>query len=199
MDTFRIVVISDTHKDFLSLRKIAERHIQNADLFIHLGDLEEDVKKLKALYPNLPVRQVRGNCDFGSKLKTVDTVEVGGVKIFFCHGHTMMVGSGTGLLEEAAREAGCKIALFGHTHVSCCRYQEGLYVMNPVPPPSPGTAAGATASSTSPRRGPSPMWSSWTRERRGEDEKPIYLRLPGLRRAALPEWGKLCLPQRAQF
>ena len=103
MDTFRIVVISDTHKDFLSLRKIAERHIQNADLFIHLGDLEEDVKKLKALYPNLPVRQVRGNCDFGSKLKTVDTVEVGGVKIFFCHGHTMMVGAGTGLLEQAAR------------------------------------------------------------------------------------------------
>ena len=103
MDTFRIVVISDTHKDFLSLRKIAERHMQNADLFIHLGDLEEDVKKLKALYPNLPVRQVRGNCDFGSKLKTVDTVEVGGVKIFFCHGHTMMVGSGTGLLEQAAR------------------------------------------------------------------------------------------------
>lgn len=96
MDTFRIVVVSDTHKDFLSLRKIAERNMQNADLFIHLGDLEEDVKKLKALYPNLPVRQVRGNCDFGSKLKTVDTVEVGGVKIFFCHGHTMMVGSGTG-------------------------------------------------------------------------------------------------------
>ena len=80
MDTFRIVVISDTHKDFLSLRKIAERHMQNADLFIHLGDLEEDVKKLKALYPNLPVRQVRGNCDFGSKLKTVDTVEVGGAE-----------------------------------------------------------------------------------------------------------------------
>ena len=137
MDTFRIVVISDTHKDFLSLRKIAERHMQNANLFIHLGNLEEDVKKLKALYPNLPVRQVRGNCDFGSKLKTVDTVEVGGVKIFFCHGHTMMVGAGTGLLEQAAREAGCKIALFGHTHVSCCRYQEGLYVMNPGSPAQP--------------------------------------------------------------
>ena len=62
----------------------------------------------------------------------------------------MMVGAGTGLLEQAAREAGCKIALFGHTHVSCCRYQEGLYVMNPGSPPSPGTAAKATASSTSP-------------------------------------------------
>ena len=90
MDTRRIVVISDTHKDFLSLRKIVERHMQNADLFIHLGDLEEDVKKLKALYPNLPIRQVRGNCDFGSKLKSVDTLELGRAKILFCQ-HTIFI------------------------------------------------------------------------------------------------------------
>ena len=137
MDTRRIVVISDTHKDFLSLRKIVERHMQNADLFIHLGDLEEDVKKLKALYPNLPIRQVRGNCDFGSKLKSVDTLELGRAKILFCHGHTMMVGAGTEVLENAAREAGCNIALYGHTHVSFCRYRDGLYVMNPGSPTQP--------------------------------------------------------------
>ena len=137
MDIRRIVVISDTHKDFLSLRKIAERHMHNADLFIHLGDLEEDVKKLRALYPNLPFQQVRGNCDFGSKLKTVDIVEMGRAKALFCHGHTMMVGSGTERLEQAAREQGCNIALFGHTHVSVCRYQDGLYLMNPGSPAQP--------------------------------------------------------------
>ena len=41
MDTRRIVVISDTHKDFFTLRKIVERHRQDTDLFLHLGDVEE--------------------------------------------------------------------------------------------------------------------------------------------------------------
>ena len=43
------------------------------------------------------------------------------------------------------------------------------------------------------------MWSSWTRERRGEDEKPIYLRLPDLRWSALPEWGSFACPKGHSF
>ena len=38
---------------------------------------------------------------------------------------------------EIAREAGCNIALYGHTHVSFCRYRDGLYVMNPGSPAQP--------------------------------------------------------------
>ena len=137
MDTRRIVVISDTHKDFFTLRKIVERHRQDTDLFLHLGDVEEDVRKRQALYPSLSIRRVRGNCDFGSKSKPVDIVELGCARILFCHGHTMFVSAGTEYLENAAREAGCNVALYGHTHVSYCRYKDGLYVMNPGSPSSP--------------------------------------------------------------
>ncbi len=137
METKRVVVISDTHKDFAVMRRIVERHRQNTDLFIHLGDVEKDVKQIKALYPDLPVVSVRGNCDFGSKSKLVDIAVVGGARILFCHGHTMGVTGGTGVLEQAAREAGCNIALYGHTHVSACRYKDGLYVMNPGSPSQP--------------------------------------------------------------
>jgi len=137
MDIRKVVVISDTHKDYASLQKIVDRHRQEASLFIFLGDVEQDVRTLLKLYPDLPIRMVRGNCDFGSKLKTVDTVEVGGVKILFCHGHTMMVNSGTSALVEAAKAAGCQIALYGHTHVSYCHYRDGMYVMNPGSPAQP--------------------------------------------------------------
>lgn len=140
METKRVVVISDTHKHFASMQKIVERHRQNADLFIHLGDVEEDVKKIKALYPDLPIVNVRGNCDFGSKSKAVDMVEIGGARIFFCHGHTMMVAAGTELLEQAARDAHCQVALYGHTHISTCRYKDGLYIMNPGSPSQPRDA-----------------------------------------------------------
>ena len=107
MDTRRIVVISDTHKDFAVLKKIVDRHRMNADLFIHLGDVEEDVRRLRAIDPDLPIRNVRGNCDFGSRSKAVDILTLGKAKILFCHGHTMFVGAGTDTLEAAAREAGC--------------------------------------------------------------------------------------------
>ncbi len=137
MDTRRIVVISDTHKDFAVLKEIVDRHRMNTDLFIHLGDVEEDVKRLLAIYPELPIRNVRGNCDFGSRSKTVDILNMGLAKIFFCHGHTMFVGGGTETLEAAARDAGCNIALYGHTHISECRYKDGLYVMNPGSPAQP--------------------------------------------------------------
>lgn len=137
MNTRRIVVISDTHKDFLTLRKIVEKHQQDTDLFLHLGDVEEDVRKIQALYPTLSIRSVRGNCDFGSKSKPVDIVELGCARILFCHGHTMFVAAGTEYLENAAREAGCNVALYGHTHVSFCQYKDGLYVMNPGSPSSP--------------------------------------------------------------
>ena len=131
MDTFRIVVISDTHKDFLSLRKIAERHMQNADLFIHLGDLEEDVKKLKALYPNLPVRQVRGNCDFASR--EADTLEFFAlsVKVFATHGHRYYVKSTMDPLLNAAHFSGAQLVLYGHTHIARIEYPAGMTVVNP--------------------------------------------------------------------
>ena len=53
MDIRKVVVISDTHKDYASLQKIVDRHRQEASLFIFLGDVEQDVRTLLKLYPDL--------------------------------------------------------------------------------------------------------------------------------------------------
>ena len=131
----KIAVFSDSHGYMDPMVAAVEE--ERPDHIFFLGDNLRDGRQLQRLYPDIPMSLLRGNCDFGSKLKTVDTVEMGRAKVLFCHGHTMMVGSGTGLLEQAAREQGCNIALFGHTHISVCRYQDGLYLMNPGSPAQP--------------------------------------------------------------
>ncbi len=133
----RIVVISDTHRDFRTLRQIVEKHLEDANLFIHLGDGEQDVDQLLGLYPELPIEMVRGNCDFASFLPDTDIVFAGNVKIFICHGHTMNVKSSLEPLVSQARKNGCRIALYGHTHRGDTHYDEGIYVMNPGSPSQP--------------------------------------------------------------
>ena len=38
---------------------------------------------------------------------------------------------------SAARENGCRVALYGHTHKGETHYDEGIYVMNPGSPSAP--------------------------------------------------------------
>ena len=133
----KILIVSDTHRQNGNLCKVLAMVGDYIDMLIHLGDVEEDVRRLRAIDPDLPIRNVRGNCDFGSRSKAVDILTLGKAKILFCHGHTMFVGAGTDTLEAAAREAGCCVALYGHTHISDCRYKDGLYLMNPGSPAQP--------------------------------------------------------------
>lgn len=133
----RVIVISDTHRDFRTLRQIVEKHREDAGLFLHLGDGEREVDDLLALYPNLPLKAVRGNCDFASMLPETETVFAGDVKIFMCHGHTLHVNAGLAPLVSQARNNGCRIALYGHTHRGDTHYDEGIYVMNPGSPSQP--------------------------------------------------------------
>lgn len=133
----RIIVVSDTHRAFRPFHEIVEKHRQDAHLFLHLGDGEREVDEIQELYPDLPVRSVRGNCDILSMAPVLDIFEAGGVKILMTHGHSLSVNSGCGRLESMARENGCSIALYGHTHVADNRYADGLYVMNPGSPSCP--------------------------------------------------------------
>jgi putative phosphoesterase len=101
-------------------------------MYIHLGDGEVEFNRLKIDYPQLKMYHVAGNCDYDS-LHPNDLI-LGAdynVKIFATHGHRYYVKYSMEAIEAAARENGCQIALFGHTHVSYNSYQNGLYVMNP--------------------------------------------------------------------
>lgn len=133
----RVIVISDTHRDFFHLREIVEKHREEAALFLHLGDGEREMEDLLALYPDLPYKYVRGNCDLVSLAPIEDVASVGGVNIFMTHGHHYNVKYTMDDLLRAARERNCTIALYGHTHVKVTKYQDGIYIMNPGSPSEP--------------------------------------------------------------
>ena len=130
----RVIVISDTHRDFRTLRRIVDKHRGEAGLFLHLGDGAREIDDLLALYPGLPLEAVRGNCDFASRWPVTHVTLAEDVKIFLCHGYTFR---SVDEITAQARNNGCRIALYGHTHRGETHYDEGIYVMNPGSPSCP--------------------------------------------------------------
>lgn len=126
----RIIVVSDTHGDYFNFEKVIETQ-SKADLFIHLGDGEQEADEIADLYPSKKFLTVSGNCDFGSPSPASGEIILAGKRIFYTHGHPYQVKYGlTGLIMEA-RNRKADIALYGHTHESYTSYEDGLYIMNP--------------------------------------------------------------------
>lgn len=125
----KIVVVSDTHRNFAELNDVVERNL-DADLVIHLGDGENEFRDVSSLHPEKAMIYVRGNCDFG-EYKDEQIVTACGYKIFCTHGHLQHVYSGLDLLVSEAKQNGCKIALYGHTHLYRTEVIDGVFVMNP--------------------------------------------------------------------
>lgn len=125
----KIVVVSDTHKEYKKYKEIVEANL-DSDLFIHLGDGEHEFKDVAALYPEKRFIFVLGNNDYGKGSLTA-IVDIGEIKIFCTHGHTLHVQQSLNELIEAAKDKECQIALYGHTHVYRTDMIDGVYVMNP--------------------------------------------------------------------
>lgn len=127
----RLIVFSDTHGNFSAMHKIFKRN-SGADHFIFLGDGLDELEDIKALYPDKKILSVSGNCDFGAMRPSADVAVLGGLKIFYTHGHRFDVKFSTGKLRAKANELGAKIVLYGHTHCRHYEYtQEGIYILNP--------------------------------------------------------------------
>ena len=131
VNPMRIVVVSDTHRDFYDLRRLVEKHRTDAQLFLHLGDGLDDLAQVEKLYPQCSFLGVRGNCDFGSSQPLAGCHTVQGARIFYTHGHLYSVKTELGGLLQAARELDANVVLFGHTHQPLCTYREGLHLLNP--------------------------------------------------------------------
>ncbi len=125
----RILVISDSHGDFLSIKKAIESQNDARDIFF-LGDVLYDIEKAKALYPDKTFYAVKGNCDTASA-PLYDIATVNGVRIFYCHGHKFGVKYIREDLALTAKENNCVLALYGHTHVPETTYMHGVTVVNP--------------------------------------------------------------------
>lgn len=128
----RIIVISDSHGNYYALEDIVKKNL-TADIFIHLGDGEREVEKISVQYPQLVFHHIKGNCDFsGIKSKNILCIELEyGHRLFAVHGHNHYVKSGLARLINSAVENNADIVLYGHTHERFCKYENGIYIMNP--------------------------------------------------------------------
>ncbi len=126
----RILVISDSHHNLYALKEIIGRHPDIKDIFF-LGDNADDIDSIRDNFKDRIFYIVSGNCDFSSVYKSCDIKTIENTRIFYCHGHRHNVKYTTQSLKNTARENNCSLVLFGHTHKSCCCYDDGIYLVNP--------------------------------------------------------------------
>lgn len=136
----RILVFSDSHGDTACMDR-AVKAIKSFDTIIHLGDIDRDARYLEQNYHQYPIYAVQGNNDFCCQRERELTVELGGVKIYMCHGHTRGVHRGTDELLLAAESRGCSVALYGHTHIPNDKTENGILIFNPGSCSRPRTGA----------------------------------------------------------
>ena len=84
-----ILVLSDSHGAVAPMVRAVELAIP--DLILHLGDCWRDGERLRDRFPDIPLEQVPGNCDFLSDAPTEQLLVLGGKRILMCHGHTYRV------------------------------------------------------------------------------------------------------------
>jgi putative phosphoesterase len=126
----KIAVFSDSHGRTAPI--IAGIKSKKPDLLLFLGDGIRDLDKIKAQFPDIPLRAVRGNCDYDSCLPVSDVITADGVNIFFTHGHLYGVKSkNLYALAEAADQSGAALALYGHTHTARIEPVGSVTTLNP--------------------------------------------------------------------
>lgn len=124
-----LTVLSDTHGNRSLFEKL-DVIFAESDYIVHLGDISADGYCISKKYPGKTV-VINGNCDpvkLGDGEKVFD---VEGVKIFACHGHRYGVKQTLVKLAARAKELGCKIALYGHTHNAREDFIDGITLLNP--------------------------------------------------------------------
>ncbi len=126
MKTF--IVMSDSHSRAGAVGRV-ERLFEENDFIIHLGDGSGDMRRIVAMYPE-KTYVMKGNCDFSYGMEEC-TVEAEGVKILCCHGHRYGVKRGLEGLAARAKELGCTVALYGHTHIAAIGTVDGVLCVNP--------------------------------------------------------------------
>ena len=100
-------------------------------VILHLGDCVRDAQRLEELYPDIPLLGVPGNCDYAPAVPQSLTLELDGVRIFVTHGHLYGVKRDLTALAGAAKDAGARLALFGHTHIQHLEERGGITLLNP--------------------------------------------------------------------
>lgn len=125
----KILVFSDSHGRLMPMTRAI--NAEKPDHVLHLGDCVRDFQELQKQFPQLPMTNVPGNCDYGNTDPLYKVITLEGHKIFLTHGHTYNVKYMYLRAIYAALEQEADLLLFGHTHRAECFSEKGLWVMNP--------------------------------------------------------------------
>jgi putative phosphoesterase len=125
----KIIVLSDSHGNTqVLLDAVFDEKPQQ---ILHLGDYEKDCDKVRAVYPGIDLRAVRGNGDFRGREPAYDEFVVENKRIFMTHGHLYGVKSSLDSVLNAGFMRSADILLFGHTHMPYYEVVEKMHVLNP--------------------------------------------------------------------
>ena len=151
----KIIIISDSHGRSEVVKRIIAAH-RDAEVIIFLGDGEKDLesglaengyvcfdddiyqmkRETGGLSEEQPkqsqkrVYRVCGNCDRDSRGAVTLIREIDGIKFYLTHGFEQGVKHGLKRLAAFAKDAGCRAALFGHTHVMHYSCLDGVELFN---------------------------------------------------------------------
>ena len=132
----RLLVISDSHKNSFIIDRIIRNQPEAKHIFF-LGDTVSDIEEFKNEYRDRIFHIVKGNCDGFCRYPDYDIIKLENQNILFTHGHNFSVKYGKTRLLEFAKNLGCSITLYGHTHIPDITYAEGIYLVNPGSPSRP--------------------------------------------------------------
>ena len=119
------IVFSDVHGDLVAFEQILKFANKNDGLFF-AGD---GINLLISQPKNENWYYVKGNCDVIGEQEKI--IEVDGVRILLVHGHNQGVKSNYLRLSLYAKEKGCNVVIFGHTHIPYVCEEDGLLMINP--------------------------------------------------------------------
>ncbi len=129
-----ILILSDIHARYRYAVEAVKMHPE-CKTVLFLGDGCRHLDILREAAPRAAFVAVRGNCDtFLDGVQEDELVlEIAGHRLFLCHGHTRDVKYGRSRLLTAAKEKGCDIVLYGHTHIAHEAYdpESGVHLFNP--------------------------------------------------------------------
>ena len=129
MDVSKVLVLSDSHGRNAGVLAAIERE-KPFNLLVHLGDVQGSTEEIEAA-AGCSCFFVRGNCDYDMSMPSFTVFFIGQHKVFATHGHRYQVNYGTESLELNAKQNGCDVALYGHTHVPFVLKKKDMLILNP--------------------------------------------------------------------
>ena len=126
----KVLVLSDSHGNISNMIRAVER--ESPRMILHLGDCWRDGERLQGYFPELPLEQVPGNCDyFRASRETEKLLYLGEKRVLMCHGHTYGVKQSLLAAGLAAEERDLDLFLFGHTHKPLVDMRGKTLFLNP--------------------------------------------------------------------